>query len=581
MPVQIDHKGTTVQITPAPLVSVSTQILKNGASEAFGVSYSITLTGSVIDNMGSPYAFYGPTNALFPKGDGSLPLGSGPYGAFTSATIPDVQLVPYKESLTAILSKQSALRALFAEDGQKLAITDWETGVPNFVCYPRVTSVDFQEGVYVERAEYTITLEADTLLLNEGGPGDFVSDEGSLIARAPGIHSNKTEQDLLTSMSGAFISDFSEDWSLEVDEAQGESVGLPRSYRISHNINATGKTHYGPNGKKPAWEQAQKFVTDRLADNPAGRDYPSYPNIMGRIGSGTLNLIDTYRGFNHIRTENLSESAGTFSVSENWLIAQDSAYENFNLSISSSTDSPFVSVSIDGNIKGLSEYSPSGFGGLDFDKSYGHGVNGGKDPNTPPSGAFENARGKYNKISKDGVFGVGSDVYKRANNSVAVELNSQPKSVTLGANHYTGELTYNLQFDNRPTNIIPGVLSETISVNDTYPGDVFAVIPVLGRRTGPVLQYIGGRTEYKRDVSLSLTMDYTKVPYGSQRNDLLLKKPSVVQPTANQIAKLLTELSPAGEPGIRKYFLAPPSESWNPKAGNYSINLSWTYEMDK
>ena len=184
-------------------------------------------------------------------------------------------------------------------------------------------------------------------------------------------------------------------------------------------------------------------------------------------------------------------------------------------------------------------------------------------------------------ISNSGLFGVGSDVYKRANNSVAVELNSQPKSVSLGTNAYTGEVTYNLQFDNRPTNIISGVLAESISVNDTYPGDVFAVIPVIGRATGPVLQYIGGRTEYKRDVSINLTMDYTKIPYGSQRNDLLLKKPSVVQPTANQLGALLSELSPAGEPGIRKYFLSPPSESWNPKEGTYSFNVSWTYELDK
>jgi hypothetical protein len=302
---------------------------------------------------------------------------------------------------------------------------------------------------------------------------------------------------------------------------------------------------------------------------------------MGQIGSGTINLVDTYRGFNHVRSENLSESAGSYSVSENWLIASGSAYENFNLSISSSTDNPFISVSIDGNIKGLSEYSPSGFGGDDLSKAYGHPVNGGRDPNTPPSGAYDNALGKYHQISNNGQFGLSSDAYKRANNSVAVQLNSQPKSVSLGTNQYTGEVTYNLQFDNRPTNIISGVLSETISVNDTYPGDIFAVIPVLGRKTGPILQYIGGRTEYKRDISISLVMDYTSVPYGTGRNPLLLKKPSVVEPTATQIGSLIKELSPAGEPGIRKYFVSPPSESWNPKEGSYSFNLSWTYEMDK
>lgn len=571
MPVQVDYQGSTVQITPAPLVSVSTQILKNGAGEPFGVSYAITLTGTVLDNKGSPYAFYGPSNTLYGFVGGGSPTVDGPYGAFSTASSATQQLVPRGESLTAVMSKQSALRALFATDGQKLAITDWNTGDPNFVCYPRVISVDFQEGAYVERADYTITLEADTLLFGDGDSTSSVENEGSLIASDGVARAGITESQLLASLSGAFIADFSEDWAIEVDEAQGESVELPRSYRVTHNINATGKTHFGPDGKQRAWEQAKKFVQHRLSENAT-----EYPNIMGKIGSGTVNLVNTYRGFNHTRTENLSESAGTYSVSETWLIASGTAYENFNLSISSSTDNPFVNVSIDGNIKGLTEYSPSGFGGNDSNTN-----NGGSNPATPPSGAYDNALGKYNQITNNGQFGLTSDVYKRANNTVAVALNSQPKSVSLGANQYTGEITYNLQFDNRPTNIIFGVLAESISVNDTYPGDVFAIIPVIGRATGPVLQYIGGRTEYKRDLSINLTMDYTKVPYGSLRNPLLTKKPSIVEPTATEIANLIKELSPASEPGIRKYFISPPSESWNPKEGTYSLNLSWTYELNR
>ena len=138
-----------------------------------------------------------------------------------------------------------------------------------------------------------------------------------------------------------------------------------------------------------------------------------------------------------------------------------------------------------------------------------------------------------------------------------------------------------MEFDNRPTNIISNVVSENINVNDTYPGDVFATIPVIGRPTGPILQYIGGRTEYKRDVSVNLIMDHTKVPYGSGRQSLLLLKPSVNEPTASQLGMLLETLSPANEPGVRKYFIGPPSESWEPKTGSYSLNLSFTYELDK
>jgi len=50
---------------------------------------------------------------------------------------------------------------------------------------------------------------------------------------------------------------------------------------------------------------------------------------------------------------------------------------------------------------------------------------------------------------------------------------------------------------------------------------------------------------------------------------------------AQQLHELIIEMSPANEYGIRKYFISPPSESWNPKEGQYSLNISWTYELDQ
>ena len=74
-------------------------------------------------------------------------------------------------------------------------------------------------------------------------------------------------------------------------------------------------------------------------------------------------------------------------------------------------------------------------------------------------------------------------------------------------------------------------------------------------------------------------MDYTDLPYGNGR-ELILSKPSVNEPVRSQLNDLIKQVSPAYEPGIRKYFLNPPSESWDPKSGRYSLNLSWVYEID-
>lgn len=562
MPIRVYYNGDACTIRPTPFASIGTNVLKNGAGEPFGVTYTITLTGTLLADQGTPYGTKQDETkySFYSSGPSSF---VGPYGAFDKVLSNELDKKPPRQKIStieasnSIFSKQKALRALFAKEGQRFEITDFNDDEATIICYPRLTEISFTEGTYVEKCDYTITLEAD-ILLNKDNRVDY---EGTLIPTTSGnvIVPGLTEAQLIGSLSGAFISDYSEDWSIETDESVGESAQIPRSYRISHSINAVGKRHFTETGVIPAWLQAKKFVQSQLSNN-----INNYPNIMGVIGSGTLNLVNSYGGYNHIRSEQVSESAGSYNVSENWLLASGSAYENYNLSISSTIDNPLVSVSIDGNIKGLSEISPSGFGGVDIAKK---------------KSAYENALSKYYKVTNSGQFGLNSDIYKRANNAVAIQLNSQPRSVSVGANEYTGEINYNVQFDNRPTNIISGVLSEVISVSDTYPGDVFAIIPVIGRKTGPILQYTGSRTEYRRDASISLILDYMRVPYGSGRSTLLLQKPSVVEPTSSQLAQLIKELSPAQEPGIRKYFISPPQETWNPKEGTYSINLSWTYEL--
>lgn len=602
MPIRVLFNGTDpCTIRPTPLVSIATQMLKTGAGESFGVTYTITLTGTLLADQGTPYAFHWDGTKYTPIG--ASPNYVGPYGAFDNNMShygnnrPPMQEMHVHQASNAIFSKQSALRALFATDGQLMEITDFYNEEVAIYCYPRLVNIDFQEGIYVDKCDYTITLEADTLLKYNG----IIDFEGTLVPKVGAGLVAINEPTLLNAANlGVFVADFNEEWSIETDE-QAENDNLPRTYRITHTVNATGKTHYGPKTdnttqKITAYESAKTFVLDKLRNSPYG-NYPNLsksntnseridnapldgfpfgnqPGIANVIGEGTLDLVLQYGGFNHIRSEQSNINAGTYSVTETWVLAQSPVFENYNISVNASTDAPYITVTIDGNIKGLSSISARGYGG------YGDRT----DPTTENYGkltGYENALIKYNLLTNSGQFGLTSDVYKRANNVVAVQLNSQPKSITIGSNPATSEITYNAQFDNRPTNVITGAIAESISVNDTYPGDMFSVIPVIGRKTGPVLQYVGGRSEYKRDLQINLTMDYTKTAYGPYRSSFLLQKPSIIEPTATELANLINEFSPANEPGVRKYFISPPTESWNPKEGTYSLNLSWTYELDK
>lgn len=627
MPINVYYKNkddSPCSIRPTPFIAVSTNILKN-AEGTYGVTYTITLTGTLLAMHGTPYALNPATNErfdFFPPNPQREPFPKvGPYDAFErvvmsqnsnykpppqdiSGGVPDSNGNLRYKPASALLSKQRAIRALFAEDGQRTELTDiiGDAG-STITCFPRVVSIDFTEGQYINKCEYTIVLEADYLLRGQFDSGadaadaivdyidQFANQDPAFRDTAGSKHlEDKTLQQFLEHEKTFLIQDYSEAWSLEADDTQAESVVNPRTYRVTHNLSATGKSTYydpditnkvnktypkgtpntdeyqGSTTKVPAWVNAKKFVQSRLSMNPSG----DYPNFAGQMGSGTMDLVKQYGGFNHVRTENIDVTAGTYSVTENWVLASGKAHESFTLSVSTSNSDPFVSVNIDGSIKGFQKFTnPSYSGEL------------GKPDPIAESGAYKHALEKYMVLSNSGQFGIKSDIYKRANNTVAVCLNSQPVSTSLNMNQQNGEISYSLSFNNRPTNIISGVVAESIQVNDTYPGDVFAILPVLGRATGPILQYIGGRTEYKRDLSINLTMDYTKMPYGKTRNPLMLKKPSLVEPTATQIADLINQMSPQGEPGVRKYFVSPPSESWSPKEGTYSFNISWTYELDR
>lgn len=620
MPISIRYQNDATQecvLRPAPLVSINTAVNKVG-DENIGVTYSISLTGSLLPDLGFPYArdvhanffkaWKGDALKTFEDHGVDVNDFKGPYESFDSSVShvgllgPLQQSVPNDSTLDAIFYKQKVLRALFALDGQRMEIMPVHGDKPAVICYPRVISIDFAEGKYINRCDYTINLEADTLLSTS--PligGERVQDAGNPVYKQG--YSDLYESQIAAT-SGSYISSFSDNWTLESEEGNGETGAahiIPRSYRITHSMSAAGRTHYEPNdagsevNKIAGWKNAKKYVLTQLVStvsSPSASGIHSYPNVgvyptpvMGNkgvhltpptpspreteLGAGTIALVGQYRGFNHVRTEEVDVAGGSYTLTDSWLLASGNAYESYSMSISSSSDGPFIDVSIDGTVKGLTEHSPSG------EKM------GGAYENVTGNTAYGNAVRKYHEVSNSGKYGISCDIFKRANNSVAVTLNSQPKSVSLGLNEYTGDITYALSFDNRPTNIISGVLSENISVEDTYPGDVFASIPVIGRKTGPVLQYIGGRTEYRRSLNLELVMDYTDIGYGSDRTSLMLTKPSIVEPTKTQIKSLIKEMSPEQEPGVRKYFIDPPSESWSPKEGRYTFNISWTYELDR
>jgi len=538
------------QIRPCPLVSISQTPIRNGMGY-LGAEYSITLTGTV------PF-------------DKFL-IDTAPSGTTTTPT----PATPYNIRTKYFFEKQRVISNLFAAPYLKLEFQNPADGSAIWYCYAKLESLNFEEGTYFSKMDYTATFSATELYNTDG---TLWQSSKPALMQGFGYHPNP---------SGRGLQDFNETWDFQVDDSTGYSIGptngaseaiSPRTFTLSRTISATGRTEANRLNSAsksdrfptPAWQSARDYVNSYAS----GNDYSFYLN------SGTHHYLmggGGYAGYNQSRTESLDKGAGSFSITDTWILAPSGRkhLESFNTSIESSLDTSYIRISVDGSIRGLSNWKPSG----QYVKLA---------PTTTDlyDSPYANAQDHFHRISSSGNFGINSLIYKRANALINPNLNATPLSVTVGSNPMTGEITYNAAYDNRPYNYFTNTVSETISVTDTYPGDIFTVIPVIGRPTGPVLQAAFGRTEYKRDIQIELVLDYTDIANNmefrtARRSSLLLRKPSIDATLQQELKNLISDLSPANEPGIRKYYISAPTESWNPKDGRYTLNLSWTYELSE
>jgi len=584
--------GREYFIRPTPLITITQQNNRTG-SVRFGNSYKIILNGTIIAGRGNPYSIGAGVNENPKWYTGSNYSEYDENKEEWTHKKPPYHYPPPDKRLGSILVQQRGLRELFASDGLNLRVYHtYDDGAnPALSCNCVVDSINFEEGIWVDTCKYTIELTTYVIYHNEQGiinyPLNLPSDHPD--AHASGLsptnftflHGASGFSTHRGYISGAYIEDFSEDWSVEEDDQffNVDDNGFIKApaYRVTRNLSSTGRTAYFDDANIAGWIIAKDFVKNYLlasgGENLANKSLIDFYTNTENLGQGYfISAVSNGEYFNHMVSENFSVTEGTYSLSETFILcsggSKSGAMETYTMQVTSDHQNPFINVSINGSVQGLS-LKPSG----DYKPLIG------------VSGKYDMAIKHWGKISGSGIFGVASPIYKRANSAIGVALNSQPKNISIGLNKIQGTIDYTIEFDNRPSNFISGVSHETVSINDTYPGDVFATIPVIGRKQGPIFQSMGTRTEYRRDVSLEFILDYydTYYPSGNKNGSrfALLKKPILYEPYRGQILDFISGVCPYNEPGIRKYFMNPTTETWSPKEGRYSLNLSWTYEIDK
>lgn len=261
------------KIIPAPFVELNKEYNKTGDGKKIGLTYQITLTGTLLPFRGSPSGNFVDIEDAF---------------WILSGDPPNEAVVGNNEDFNALLRKQEAMRFLFSDEGKSL---EWQPsfGQPVVKCNPRILNISFAPGIWTNRVDYTITLEADKIFL----PTGVLDDEDAF--------------------DPALIKSASESW--EFEEISGtEGSG----YLVVHTVSAIGVNGFDENGdlldNKEGWEHAKDFVEARSS----GLIDPIV--AISALGGGG------WIGGSFFASKSVDETEGTFTVIENFKLQQSNTF---------------------------------------------------------------------------------------------------------------------------------------------------------------------------------------------------------------------------------------------------------------
>lgn len=442
-------------------------------------------------------------------------------------------------SYVTIDSLQDAVRSAFDQDGKLFEVMCDATTL--LQAYPRIRSITFEQSNnnWVFTSPFTIELEFDD---------EIDLDENSTL-----------HPPYIETASESWTVEFAEDqmkFDLDLSTVTGQEPGHyygsdsnPFQVRVTHNISAKGKSHYSGPGStgtldRAAWQEAREYVIGKL-----GIDTQHISS------SGVLNLQGgDFSVYNHMRQVETNEVGGEFSVSETWIAIDPSgsgeeATEDFTISVRRGIDSGLTTVSIEGTIQGL--------------ETRDYGTNPGDYSVTTT--AYSAAESYFN--------GVLPRLFSRAqfagDSTATRSFNPTPVSQTVGHSPARGQISYSLEYNDRPCTFITGALSENITINDTLPSDVFAQLTILGRSRGPVLQSVSTVTAFTREIIIEAVME----PFTNCGSiaDLNLNRPETN--VKNLLCAFETDLVATYD----TVFKSGDTVSWNPMTGRYTRAVTYTF----
>lgn len=346
------------------------------------------------------------------------------------------------------------------------------------------------------------------------------------------------------------IQDYSETWSCSLVEGLvsgslsfGTDTPNEPVYTITQNISATGKVD---ETGKASYLHAKTFVDSRLTalgDNPLAtlQDAARTPQDIEVEFSPA-----DYSAYNHVYNYNKDIQGGTYSVDRTWIASKQEATMTIEIgnNIDQSADANTVSVSI--NVAGL-DSSKSG-----TSASEGTG-------NTKYSNAlsFVNAH----------VLDTYIILWAAAAYMGSGALNTTAVSTSRSDNKSDGTISISKTFNDKEISTdFPCAIDQTISINDTNRdggNDIVAILAVIAKSDGPVIQDMGTTNEKTRSVTLDLQIKKE----GNCRDD---------EPTTSDGKTPIQWITENYKPDTTAY-RTNASSNWSPSTGAYSASVDFVW----
>lgn len=199
--------------------------------------------------------------------------------------------------LDFILSERERLQNALASGNQEFSI--FYDNIPQISgIFPRVTNVNFEEGTWTDRLNYTFQFQYDENFYGSG------------------------------------IQNFSENWSFEENEDRSSAT-------VRHDLNVVG-INTNTSGVNNSFENAKTFVLSKTGYNNAVANTPAFVQVSGV----------SFSAFEELRSEQVDPQAGAYSVSETFTLSSGNFLHTRTGQFSQGDDG-ITTVSIDGTIRGL------------------------------------------------------------------------------------------------------------------------------------------------------------------------------------------------------------------------------------